>query len=527
MISRITLARCIALALLLATALPLAAQNRPLRARTTSDDLLMFTGVFNQIRVNHPDSLDSHSMVLAGIRGMIASVDPHSFLIPSARLNAEKEKEWRAGRLHPVPIDFGFFGGSIVVVSVARGSSASKVDILRGDELIAIDGEPVVAESLLELDVTLAGRRNSTVKLTFARRRVDGSYVELMREVKRERVGEETAVPAAFMLDAQTGYVRITTFANSKVFEDVRRALGGLERQGMQRLVLDLRDNGGGSVDEATQTAGAFLPSGATIYTSEGRKADVADTGRVRRSFLSAGQKRYPMVVMINAGSASASELVAGALQDHDRALIVGQPSFGKALLMRGFPLPDGSIFVMTIGHVKTPCGRVVQRQYRGVRTRDYYRLARAERDTVGRPSCTTTGGRTVFGGGGIYPDVRLDEPTPDPLWLARAHEQAVFFRWVGGYLSENATAFPNAEALAANPKLPAAVLQDFRRFASAERIQIPEDSEASATLERALLQWIAETRWGEAGLYRLAAVGDPEIEAAVKAFERAEEILK
>ncbi len=506
---------------------PLDAQERAVRQRSTYEDLQMFTGVFNQIRVNHPDSMDSHAMVLAGIRGMIASVDPHSYLIPSARLNADKEKEWRAGRLHPVPIDFAFFGGSPVVVSVPRGSSAAKADILRGDELIAIDGQPVVAESILELEVVLAGRRNSRVMLTFARRRVDGSYVELERDVRRERVGEETAVPAAFMLDAETGYVRITTFMGTKVSDDVRKALGTLERQGMQRLVLDLRDNGGGSVDEAAQIAGAFLPNGATIYMSAGRKSDVADTGRVRRSFLSSGQKKYPMVVMINSGSASASELVAGALQDHDRALIVGRPSFGKALLMRAFPLPDGSIFVMTIGHVMTPCGRVVQRQYRGVRPRDYYRLARAERDTVGRPTCKTIGGRTVYGGGGIYPDVRVEEPDPNPLWMARAAEQQLFMRWVGGYLSDNASTFTTPDALAASMKLPPASLANFRSFASGERVEIPTDGESSARLERALIHWIAEAKWGEPGLYRVAAVGDTEIDAAVKAFARAEEILK
>ncbi len=520
------LATC-ALLLIIVPVLEAQQTQRPVRPRSTYEDLQMFSGVLNQIRVNHPDSVDSHEMVVAGIRGMIGSVDPHSFLIPATRLNPEKEKELRAGRLQPVPIDFAFYGGSPVVVSVARGSSAAKADILRGDELIAIEGTPVQAESEIELAVMLAGRRNSSVKLTFSRRRVDGSYVELEREVRRERIGEETAVPAAFMLDGETGYLRITTFVNSKVADDARRALGQLERAGMRRLVLDLRDNAGGSVDEAAEVAGVFLPTRAIIYMSAGRKPDVADTGRVKRSFLGAGQKKYPIVVMINAGTASASELVAGALQDHDRALIVGRPSFGKALLMRGFPLPDGSVFVMTIGHVKTPCGRVVQRQYRGVSQRDYYRLARAERDTVGRPSCRTTGGRTVYGGGGIYPDIRVDEPPSVPLWLARAREQVLFYRWVPGYIDSNPNAFTTADALAATPRLPAQALADFRRFAAAERVQIPEEPEATAILERAIIHWIAETKWGEPGLYRVAAVGDPEIEAAVRAFGRAEEILR
>src|SRR6185436_14297090 len=122
-------------------------------------------------------------------------------------------------------------------------------------------------------------------------------------------------------------------------------------------------------------------------------------------SFLRPGGRVYPLLVLVDEGTASASEIVAGALQDHDRALIVGRPSFGKSLLMRGFPLADGSIFVLVVGHVKTPCGRVVQRQYRNVTTHEYYRLAKAERDTAGRASCTTDAGRVVYGGGGIYPD--------------------------------------------------------------------------------------------------------------------------
>ena len=191
----------------------------------------------------------------------------------------------------------------------------------------------------------------------------------------------------------------------------------------MHRLVLDLRDNGGGSIQQAAQVAGEFLPAGALVYSTEGRKADAVSEGRVSRSFWRR-ERRYPIVLMVNEGTASASELVAGALQDHDRALIVGRPTFGKALMMGTFPLTDGSVFVLVIGHVKTPCGRVVQRQYQSITRRDYYRLAIAERDTAGRPSCKTDGGRTVYGGGGIYPDVMVGARDPVPLWLARAREQ-------------------------------------------------------------------------------------------------------
>ena len=503
-----------------------AQQTGPLRPRTTYEDLQMFSQVLNQIRVNHPDSVESHELFMAAVEGMVRRADPHSYVIPAARLRADKEKELREGRLHPVPIDFGYFGGTPVVASVAPGSQAARQDILPGDVLIGVDGQPVAAESPLELMVTLAGPRGSAVALRFERQRLDGTTVELDRTVRRERVEEGTAVPASFLLDGQTGYIRVTTFANERAAEDMHEAMRRLEREGMRRLVLDLRDNGGGSVAEATRVAGAFLPSGAVVYSSEGRKREVNETVRVSRSLFSAGERKYPVAVLVNEGTASASELVAGALQDHDRALIVGRPTFGKALLMGGFPMTDGSVIWLVIGHVKTPCGRVVQRQYRNVTQRDYYHLARAERDTVGRPACRTTGGRTVYGGGGIYPDVVLPEPEPAPLWLARLREDDALTKWVGGWVTSNAAAFATVDAIVAAPKLPAGALADFRAFAARQSAALPAGAEVDARLERELLLEVARAKWGEPGYFRLAAVLDPQVKDAIAQFARPQPAL-
>jgi carboxyl-terminal processing protease len=497
-----------------------------LRARTAYEDLQMFSQVLNQIRVNHPDSVDTHDLFMAAIQGMVNAADPHSFVIPAARLAPERERDLEAGRLVPVPVDFSFFGGSPVVAAVSPSSEAARLDILPGDELVAVDGRAVQAESPLELEIALAGQRGSTVSLTFERRRMDGSTARLVRAVKRERVADETGVPAAFLLDdGQTGYVRITTFENDRVSDDLHAALGRLEQQGMKRLVLDLRDNGGGLVDEAAKVAGEFLPAGAVVYSSEGRKPEMNETVKVHRSFWRR-ERGYPIVLMLNDGTASASELVAGALQDHDRALVVGRPSFGKSLIMRGFPLTDGSMIELVVGHMKTPCGRVIQRQYRSISRREYYRLAHEARDTVGRPSCKTDGGRTVYGGGGIYPDVLFAERPDAPVWLARSLEDDVPTRWAGGWLSANPAAFPTPEALAAHPELPAAALADFRTFAQAQGTPIPAGAEADALLQRMLVKTLARSKWGSAGLYRVAAALDAEVQDAVKQFDRASQIV-
>ena len=359
------------------------------------------------------------------------------------------------------------------------------------------------------------------------RRRSDGSFVRLERAVARERVDESTAVPVATIIDptSGTGYVRITTFVGERIADDLHDALDRLEKRGLKRLVLDLRDNGGGSVKEAAAVAGEFLPKGAIVYTSEGRKKDVADTGRVSRSFWRS-ERRYPIVVMTNSGTASASELVAGALQDHDRALIVGRPTFGKSLLMRGFPLADGSAIVLVIGHVKTPCGRVVQRQYRSITTREYYRLARADRDTAGRPSCTTDSGRRVYGGGGIYPDVVFDERRSAPLWFQRVGEQDVVLSWVGGYVSANSASLGSLETFLRNPSITPAGLADFRALATRQGVEIPADAQTDAVLRRVLAQAVAEAKWGDAGGYGVRALLDPDVGAAVNSFDRAASLL-
>jgi len=519
-------ARAAALAATLVLTLPAssAAQATPAapapvtRPRTAGEDLQLFSQVFNQIRVNHPDSLDSHRLFMAAIQAMVQATDPHSYVIPALRLAPGKEAEWRAGKLHPVPVDFFFVGGAPVVARVAAGTQASRQDILPGDELLEVDAKPVRAESATELDIQLSGPRNTTVTLTLERRRPDGSYATLTRVVKRERYDEETAVPASVMLDATTGYVRITTFVGDKVNEDLRAAVDRLEGFGMQRLVLDLRDNGGGSVAEAASVAGAFLPAGTIVYTSEGRRAAAIDTGRVKRSWFR-GDRNYPIVVMIDDGTASASELVAGALQDHDRAVIVGQPSFGKSLMMQGFPLSDGSVIVLVIGQVRTPCGRAVQRQYHSLTSREYYRAARAERDTIGRPTCKSVSGRRLFGGGGIYPDVRTPRPADPPVWVSRALELDLTLKWANQFVGAAGNGLTTLDAFAKEPTLPATALASFRTLAKENGVPVPDGDDADARLRRLLVGIVAYVKWGSAGVYQVEARTDPAIRDAMQQF--------
>jgi carboxyl-terminal processing protease len=218
---------------------------------------------------------------------------------------------------------------------------------------------------------------------------------------------------------------------------------------------------------------------------------------------------------------------LAGALQDHDRGLIVGRPTFGKSFIMQAFPLADGSLIELVIGRFRTPCGRVVQRAYRGMTTREYYRLASAARDTAGLPSCHTDAGRIVYGGGGIFPDVPLSPGAGRPLWLARVYEQDLPLQWVGAYVTEHRAELGQAEAFERNPELAANALAQFRQFAVVQGVEIPEAPEVDETIRRMLIREVAAVAFGQDVYYRVAARMDPQVSAAVAALAGAEAILR
>jgi carboxyl-terminal processing protease len=210
----------------------------------------------------------------------------------------------------------------------------------------------------------------------------------------------------------------------------------------------------------------------------------------------------------------------ADALQDHDRALIVGRPTFGKALLMQGMPLTDGSTMMLVVGHVTTPCGRVVQRTYRGVRQSDYWREAGAALDTAGRPSCRTDSGRIVYGGG-IYPDLVLKEPTPVPLWIQQLHERDLLLKWAGALNADSASR-PTSAAPDGGRVLSPKLVDEFRGFAHSRGVDVPAGADADAQLRRALLPLLAYARDGNAGYYAELLRNDSWITEAVAALGQA-----
>ena len=498
------------------------------RPRTLAEDLQLFSQVLNHLRVNHPDTLDLHRIVMAAVRGMIQAADPFSGFVSYERLDPEKAEEFREGRYIALPIQFTFVQGRPLVGQVAPGTRAARENILPGDELVSIDGQPVTAGNDIELQIILSGPEGSNVTLGFDRWALDGSRTSFERTVRRERPDEGTAVPGAVMLDGNVGYVRILSFSDFNVADELRSAVGGLEDQGMEALVLDLRDNGGGLVSESSEIAGEFLPEGAIVYTSFGRKEFATDTGRVERSFWQS-QREYPLVVMVNENTASASELVSGALQDHDRAVLVGRTTVGKSLMMLTLPLIErstitGQVF-LNIGRIRTPCGRVIQRSYADMPVSRYLSLRGEPVDTTGLPTCESTGGRTLYGGGGVVPDVMLPRPLAVPAWRLRAAQRGIGTRWAASYVTDRRDSLTDPTLLLED-SVATEVVTSYLERVRAEGIE-PGDGADTPELRLTLLPLVAELRWGPAEALLVSSRLDPEIEAAVAEIPRALELVE
>lgn len=492
----------------------LAAQAGVSRPRSLSEDLQLFSQVLNHIRLNHPDSVDLHELVLAAIQGMVEAADPHSWVIPAVRLDPETEEALREGRYVPLPVRFEFVGGTPLVTSVAPGTTAYRADIHPGDALLEVDGQPVTAENAEELSLALSGPEGSVLNLTLERWTLDGSRRVFTRAVRREKAGGGTAVPGAALLEDRVGYVRITTFDNAKVADDLRDRLDHLKAGGMAGLILDLRDNAGGFLDQAAEAAGVFLPRGTVVYTAEGRKASVTDTVRVSRSLLRR-EDQYPVAVLVNEGTASAAELVAAALQDHDRGVIVGRPTFGKALMISPFIMSDGSVLMLVVGRIRTPCGRVIQRPYRGVSLLRYQALAGLDPDTSQLPKCRSAGGRTLYGGGGVHPDRLLEVTPPPPAWRIRSEDSGLLSRWAGSFVDGPGAAAGSVQALLEDDVLIGEAVRTFRSRASSEGVDV--ESASDQDLKAYVLPELARVRWGVAQAVEVSAALDPAVSEAAR----------
>jgi len=511
-------------AALLLGALPTTApaQTAPApRTQSSYEYLQTFSQVLNFVRLNYADSVAYAELVRAAIDGVLHSLDPHSYFL--AREDFLRANALDRGELAVTGLAIDVVDGRPTVLGVWDGSPASRARIQPGDRLLTIDDTTASGIDAQHLALRLAGEKGSRVRLKLAR----GSFLEpdtLRVTLKRDHLVEH-AVSLVGMADATTGVVKLAHFT-ATAGDEVEQALKELRSRGMQRAILDLRGDPGGYVTAAVDVAGLFLPRGTLVFKTRGRRRD-ADTDYTTQR--NGAFKDLPLIVLVDDRSASASEALAGTLQDHDRGLIMGRRSFGKALMQQPFFLQTGDVVYLTVGRVITPSGRFIQRRYEGIGL-DQYRDLRgtegAAEDTA--KAYKTDAGRTVRGGGGIRPDVELPAPALLPVWFSVAADSS-YDTAVADSVAQSLDRAPAARDrwLSDSTAWRAALLDPFlaRTRTGLQAAAVPDGPQA-ARITRNLAYRVTEVRWGaDAGLQFLLR-NDLDYRAAVATFPRLTSLL-
>ncbi|MEK6321739.1 MAG: S41 family peptidase [Acidobacteriota bacterium] len=352
---------------------------------------------------NFAGQVDFNKVTKASIGGMLRTLDPHSVYFD--RQQWEDFQNDQSSRYYGIGSTIIQHYGKVYIVSPTQGTASYKAGLRYGDHIAGINGESTNGWTQAQVRSKLLGPEGTTVNVKIARLGVD-KPIDL--KLTRGRV-PLPSVANYFMLAGGVGYVNLERGFNTTTYDEVNKALGELRQQGMTSLILDLRSNHGGLVDQAQRVSNLFLYRGQNILSMRGRPGVF-----LSREFVAnnTAPEEYPIVVLINRLSASAAEIVAGALQDHDRARLVGENSFGKGLVQSPFPLADGSALVLTTGHYYTPSGRLIQRDYSSRSFYDYS-LKRGDKNGTHTDAKRTDSGRPVYGGGGIDPDVEVKIRVP------------------------------------------------------------------------------------------------------------------
>jgi len=369
--------------------------------------LMKFREVMTYIDQAYVDEVDADNLVETAITKMLEKLDPHTIYIPAedAKLSQEELK----GEFEGIGIEFNILKDTIFVVAPLSGGPSEKVGLMTGDKIIKVNGENVAGIGITNRGVIdrLRGKKGTEVKVGVKR----GNKDELIPfTIVRDKIPQHS-VDASYMINDEIGYIKISRFA-ATTYDEFKEALEGLKEKGLEKLVLDLQDNPGGYMDRAINIADELLGGNVMIVSQDGREERFnAEYRAYRKGIFEKG----PVIVLIDEGSASGSEIVAGALQDNDRALIVGRRSFGKGLVQQPIRLSDGSELRLTISRYYTPSGRSIQKPYdEGVKAYRQDHRARLEHgeyfhaDSIEMEDSLkyyTKKGRTVYGGGGIMPD--------------------------------------------------------------------------------------------------------------------------
>lgn len=490
-------------------------------------DYRTFTAALGAVEANYVDKVDSERLIYQSISGMLQTLDPHSsFMDP--RLYAQM-RERQQGTYYGLGITIVAVDGDITVVSLFEGSPAYKKGIRRGDILARVTGEDAKGWTADDAVKRLRGPKGTTVKVSIKR----AGYDQLIDvEVPRDEI-TIPSIPAYAMLDAQTGWVRLQDFAEH-TDRDLSKALEDLTAKGMKRLLLDLRSNPGGPLDQAIRVSNRFLPEGSLIVKTRGR-VDNAD-----QDYYATERSDYtslPVVVLLNRNSASASEIVGGALQDHDRALLVGETTFGKALVQSVYRISGGAGLALTTARYYTPSGRLIQRPWDGSFDEYMTYTLREQKPVSQRPADSikyTDAGRKVYEGGGVEPDKHVEGPVEgfNPSRFGRQlYARQVFASYADRYVAEGDARIaprPDQKRVSHGFVVDDAMLQDFRGYLESQRIKIDEQAfTGDREFIKAMIHYdIDLALFGVSEARRNLVLKDPQTHVALQSFDEAQRMV-
>ena len=368
---------------------------------TTLSKLKSLSKILQYIDRYYVEEAEMDKILNGAIHGLLNELDPHSSYIEPK--DADSVKEQMEGEFEGIGIEFAILDGYITVVSPIPDTPSDRAGLISGDQIVKINDESAYMITQEEVFDKLRGPKGSSVDLTIQRSGIEPFDVTLIRAKI-----PIFSISAALLYDNSTGYIKMNRFGH-KTYDELSASIDSLETIGMKNLILDLRNNPGGLMDQAVKIVDLFINSNDTILFTKGRIRGANETFYATKN---RNDKSFPIISLMNRGSASASEIVSGALQDLDRGLVVGETSFGKGLVQRQFPLDDGSMVRITIAKYYTPSGRMIQRPYdEGLDT--YYSDIWEEENReandstlLSRPTFKTKKGRIVYGGGGIRPDI-------------------------------------------------------------------------------------------------------------------------
>jgi len=474
---------------------------------------------------NYVDTLKTNELVEDGIRSMLKKLDPHSVYMTKEELKEMDEP--LVGNFDGVGIQFNILEDTIVVVNTIVGGPSEKLGILAGDKIVKIENETVAGTKLKNKDVItrLRGPRGTVVKVSIYRR---GVKQLIDYSITRDKI-PLTSIDATYMLDNECGYIKLSRFSATSADEFVE-SLNKLKAQGMKNLILDLTGNGGGYLKTATDMLDHVLEDKKLLVYTQGRTAGSrVDYFSTEKGLFEKGK----LIVLIDEGSASASEIVSGAVQDLDRGLVIGRRSFGKGLVQNSFPFPDGSAMRLTTARYYTPSGRCIQKPYEnGVE--DYYddlnkRFRHGEftnKDSIQFADSLkyyTSGKRLVYGGGGIMPDIFIPlDTTENSKYLTDVYRKGLFNKFVLKYIDQHRasinTAYPDFKSFKSSYSVSDALVEEFIDAGEADEIKRDDEGlkASGAFIRRQLKALMANQLWGISEYYQCINDYNPIVKEAL-----------